>query len=97
EVAGPEAGAGFAVAVDDELDGAVDAVEFLFQMLLFKIGGDAALTNRDALHINIDLRWIECHAGIPGSGNDAPPVRVGTTNRGLHQRRVRDAPRDPFG
>src|SRR5690348_4400649 len=44
QVAGPEAGAGFAVAVDDELDGAVDAVEFLFQMLLFKIGGDTALT-----------------------------------------------------
>src|ERR1039457_2648450 len=95
KVAGPEARFAFSLPSDGQPDFAIRGVQFHLQFLLGERRRQAALAYRYALHVDVGLRRIEGDPRIPGGGEYAAPVRVGTRDRRLHQRRVGDAARHP--
>ena len=94
EIAGPEAGAPAAPALDSELDQAFRPVQFFLELVFRKVRRQAAAAHRDALQIDIGLARIEGHASVAGRRKDASPIRVRARDGRLDQRRISDRPRD---
>src|SRR3954468_2340065 len=66
--------------------------------MTFHEGGDGRRIERQRRALVIEeeiaepqrqVAFIEFNAGIPGGGDDAPPVRIGAEDRGLDQGTVR--------
>src|SRR6266478_5915367 len=100
EVASPVTGSSFA-RVQIHYQWNVFGKKFVAGGALVEIERLAAPQHRDARHFNVHKSGIKLYSGAPRSREDAPPVRVTTRERCLHQRRggdsLRDALRRGFG
>src|ERR1019366_146209 len=85
KVAGPEARFAFSLPSYDQPDFAIRGVPFRLQFRFGERRAQAPLAHRHTLHVDVGFRRIEGHPRIPGRGQYAAPVRVGTGDRRLHR------------
>src|SRR5258705_6929779 len=94
EVAGPEAGGAFTLSTNRETDLTLLGFELLLEGGLGERGGQSCAADGGILQIDIDFGGVERVTGIPGGGEDASPVWIGSGHSSLNERRVGDRTRD---
>src|SRR5215469_5214073 len=94
QVASPEARAARTSPMQDEADQAFGFIQFLLQLGLRKIRGEATPAHRNVLQIDIYLRRIERDTRVSSRRQYPAPIRIGPGDGGLHQQRIGDAARE---
>src|SRR3954468_11299975 len=94
KVTSEESSAARSALLDSQINCDAILVKFGLQGWLIHIDRQACPANRHVLQQDRDLARIELNSGVTRGCQNSAPVRIAASNRGLDQRRVRDAPGD---